>query len=697
MKTLFKWIGGALTVLLVLGVTAALLLPMVINPNTFKGEIAQAVHEKTGMTLDIKGDIDWSVFPWVGLNLQNLEIDDPQQKPLGTLKRVSVKVKLLPLLSKQLDISTIELNGLTLKMVVDKNGQPNWLPQSKEPGTPAPTSALQTAPAEEQGNGSTPVLANLNVAGIAMTDISVNYRDIPAKQELAITDAQLKTGAITFGKPFTLTSSFMVDNKQPAVKAKISLNGTITPDPEQASYTIDDLKLSVTPAVKSDAQTLVVDGRAAAKGSDVNGKVSVEPVDLATFMQQMNLPLPKLAGGDKVLRRVSLGATFKADKNSLTMSDLYAKVDSNELKGTFAITDLKKQAITLNLKGNDVVVDPYMPVAQAAPAAKSTPTPAANKPAPPASSPANSSTPDDVIIPVDVIKALNVHGKAELASLTVKDFRFDKPDLEIKAANGYAQLSSLNAGFYEGTIKAAAAVDVRESLEKSPQISAKADVKSISIPALAKQLSDLEKVTGQANANVKVVSHGLTRNQLTKGLNGTVDFNIAEGALLGTNFNQMVCGVIARARKERSTKTNWPNQTSFETLQGTVRITEGVARNNDLTAALDQLNLKGDGSVDLVNQIMDYHVGLTVTGDRADNEDSACRINEKYANISWPVRCKGKLGDSGLCGIDDQRLGHVLGKIAEQEIKGKLQKKLEDSLDKKLKGTLKDSLKGLFN
>ncbi|MTI13522.1 AsmA family protein [Sansalvadorimonas verongulae] len=688
MKALFKWLGGAVVVLLVLGVAAALILPMVINPNDYKGEITQVVRDQTGMTLEIKGNIDWSVFPWVGLSLQDLVIDDPQQKPLGTLKHVSVKVKLMPLLSKQLDISTVELDGLTLNMVVDKNGQPNWLPQPKTAGTSAPVPP--NVPEDGHGNGSTPLLANLNVAGIAITDISVNYQNIPARQEIAITNAQLQTGAITFGKPFTLTSSFMVNNRQPAMKAEISLNGTVTPDPEQASYTIDNLKLSVTPAVKSDAETLVVDGRIAAKGSDVNGKVSVAPLDLAAFMQQMNLPLPKLAGGDKVLRKVSLGTAFKMDKNSVTMNDLFAIVDSNELKGTFAVTDLKTQAITFNLKGNNVVVDPYMPVAEtAAQASGSTTAPSTVPASAKAPSSSKTSTADDVIIPVDVIQTLNVHGKAELASLTVKDFRFDNPNLEIKASSGYAQLTSLNAGFYQGMIEAAAAVDVRGRLEKAPQISAKADVKSISIPALAKQLSDLEKVTGQANANLKILSHGLTQNQLTRGLNGTVDFNIADGALLGTNFNQMVCGVIAKVRKERSTKTDWPNQTSFQKLQGTVRITEGVAHNNDLTAALAQLNLKGDGSVDLVNQMMDYHVGLTITGDTADDEDSACRINEKYANITWPVLCKGKLGDSGLCGIDEQRLGQVLGKIAEQEIKGKLQKKLEDKL--------KDSLKGLFN
>lgn len=696
MKALLKWGGGAVVALLVLVIAAALILPMVINPNDYKEQITQAVHDKTGMTLNIKGDISWSVFPWVGLSLKNLAIDDTQQQPLGTLNHVSVKVKLMPLLQKQLDISTVELNGLKLNMVVDKNGQPNWQPRSS--GTTASSQQKPEPSAQEEGNGSTPLLADLNVAGVSITDISVNYQDIPAGQTVSITNAELKTGAISFGKPFTLLSSFLVEQKstsaKAATKAKVALGGMITPNPELASYTIDDLKLSVTPVSKGEAKPLVVSGRVAAKGSTVSGKIAIEPVDIAMFMKQVNVALPKMAGGDKVLRKVGISTVFKADQNSLALSDLQAAVDGIELKGSLAVTDLKKQAITFDLKGNDVAVDSYMPVAEGASVDKpATQAPAAQ----PAQNTPVDAAPDTVIIPVDLIKSLNVHGKAQLASLTAKGFRFDKPNLEIKAANGYAQLSSLNAGFYQGAIKAAAAVDVRGRLEKNPQVSVKADVDGIDIPALAKQITGLQNITGQANANLKVVTHGLTQQRLTEGLNGTVNFDIADGALLGANFNQMVCGLIAKVRKEKSTKTDWPNQTAFQKLQGSVKIIEGVARNNDLTAALDQINLKGDGYVDLGNQMLDYHVGLTITGDTGDKEDSACRINEKYANITWPVRCQGKLGDSGLCGIDEQRLGNVLGKIAEQEIKSKLQKKLEDSLDKKLKGSLKDSLKGLFN
>ncbi|WP_281647705.1 AsmA family protein [Parendozoicomonas sp. Alg238-R29] len=686
MKALFKWAGGAIVVLLLLGVAASLILPMVINPNDYKGKISELVHDETGMTLVINGDIGWSVFPWVGLSINDLTLDDPQKQPLGTLKHVAVKVKLMPLLQKQLDISILELDGLNLNMVVDKNGQANWQPAIK-PSTTAQAPATPASAPPEEGNESTPFLADLHVAGVAITDISVNYQDIPAKQKVSITDAQLKTGAISFGKPFTLTSSFMLDNQNPAVKAKISLDGMITPNPAKASYTIDDLKLSVTPAVKGDAKTLTVDGNIAIQGQKLNGKLTLGPTDIASFMQQLNMPLPALAGGDKVLRKVSIGTDFKADSNSLTLTDMFAVLDNNELKGSFAVTDLKKQAITFNIKGNDFIVDPYMPVAEQISSADTKSTEAEQPSAGGASKP--QTTADPVIIPVDVIKKLNVHGKAQLASLTVKDFRFDKPNLEIKAADGYAQLSSLKAGFYNGDISAAATVDVRGRLEKNPQVSAKADIKAISLPALAKQVTDLEKVTGDANASLKILSHGLTQAQLTKGLNGNVDFNITDGSLLGTNFNEMVCGVIAKVRKQESTKTDWPDETTFRTLKGSVNIVDGIARNNDLTAALAQLNLKGDGNVDLVNQSLDYHLGLTITGETTNDEDSACRINEKYADITWPVRCKGKLGSGNLCGIDDQRLGQTLGKIAEKEIKGKLQKKLEEKLG--------GSLKGLFN
>ncbi len=687
MKGLAKWVGGITLALIVLVILAAVVLPKVIDPNDYREDISALVKDKTGMTLTINGEIGWSVFPWLGLNLNDLRIDDTRHKQLGALNHAAVKVKLLPLLSQKVEISNLELSGLKLDLEVDAQGQANWEPAqptqkaSESSTTGTDTTSMQTEPATGTS------LPAFDIASVAITGLNINYRDIPANRTVAITQARLETGAVLSGLPFDLDASFNLSSSDSnrsdsTLSAQIKLAGRLALRARDSKFKANNLQLSVTPLGTSSPVSLSLTGDVTVSKDDVvTGNLKVPAIDLARFMEQLHLPVPGLAGGDQVLRKVSLGSSFRKEGNSLSLGKVTASLDNFQLDGNIAITDLNKQAITFNITGSDLIVDPYLPVAASE-------QDSATAPSTVPSSTDTQTTGDEVIIPVDVIQQLDIKGTAQLASLTAKGFLFEKPTLEVKAENGLAQISKLNAGFYKGMIDGAAGVDVSGKLARQPGVSARADIKGIDIESLSSLVVNLNQVKGETNASLKVIGHGLTQNQIIRSLNGEVGFEISNGMLLGTNFNKSVCSLVARVRKEQMTKTDWPNQTEFKSLKGTVKIIEGVARNRDLTAGLDQLNLEGDGEVNLINQTMDYHLGLTITGDTASEEESACRINEKYADISWPLRCKGKIGDKGLCGVDEQRLGKTLGKLAGREVKDKLKKKLEDKLG--------DSLKGLF-
>ncbi|MCW8905247.1 AsmA family protein, partial [Sedimenticola sp.] len=76
MGKLFKVLGGLLLVLLLLVVAAVIILPMVIDPNDYKGEIVTQVKEQTGRDLKITGDLKLSVFPWLGIDIGGLELSN---------------------------------------------------------------------------------------------------------------------------------------------------------------------------------------------------------------------------------------------------------------------------------------------------------------------------------------------------------------------------------------------------------------------------------------------------------------------------------------------------------------------------------------------------------------------------------------------------------------------------------------------
>ena len=64
--------------------------------------------------------------------------------------------------------------------------------------------------------------------------------------------------------------------------------------------------------------------------------------------------------------------------------------------------------------------------------------------------------------------------------------------------------------------------------------------------------------------------------------------------------------------------------------------------------------------------------------------DPACRVNERYASIEWPVACKGNLGTDPAewCGVDTRE---IIEEMAKNEAKRKIEKEAGRLLDKLFK------------
>jgi len=72
MGKLLKIVSG----LVLLIVVAAIVAPMVIDPNDYREQIQTVVKEKTGRDLAINGDLSLSVFPWIGIGINDVSLSN---------------------------------------------------------------------------------------------------------------------------------------------------------------------------------------------------------------------------------------------------------------------------------------------------------------------------------------------------------------------------------------------------------------------------------------------------------------------------------------------------------------------------------------------------------------------------------------------------------------------------------------------
>ncbi len=220
MKMLLKIIA----VLLVLVIVAAIILPMVIDPNDYREEIAAVVKEQTGRELKIAGDISLTVFPWLGAELGVVELANaPGFKPavFARTEKVAVRVKLMPLLKKRVEMDTVTIHGLQLNLARDAKGRSNW-DDLVAKGGEAKTDKV--APA---GQSEPPALAALAIGGVDLSNASIHWDDAQAGQRYQINKLALSTGALGGSDPVDLELSFALEG---AIAGQVEASGRLQLD-----------------------------------------------------------------------------------------------------------------------------------------------------------------------------------------------------------------------------------------------------------------------------------------------------------------------------------------------------------------------------------------------------------------------------------------------------------------------------------
>ena len=685
MNRLLKFIATLMLVVVFLGVAAVVLLPQILDPDKYRDEIAQLVYDKSGLQLDIKGPVDWSIFPWVGLSLENIAVAGAHNNQLGQLGSAQVSVKLLPLLSRRVEMQTVQLKGLELTLVKNAQGVGNW--QVKAPQT-APSPEQKTAPQPSPEKAPEPVAKEasaltIDIASVDISDLLISYQDQLTGQKYSISKASLTTGAIATKQAFPFVLKAHITIPELAMIAEI--DGNMTFDLDNGHYDIKGLKISATPAV-THGESLSIIGNVKYQQSplQIAGDLGVARFNPARLLAQLNMPLPPMADPD-ALTRLSFDSHFSTDGDNFSADKLALKLDNFVLDGQLKMDQQGKTQFTLT--GNDLNLDNYLPPAiaedeqpaDAQPATEKQDTEApvdGQKPAQVAQT-----TKEHPLLPEAMLRKLNLDGSLKLNSLTVADFLFEQPALSVHAASG-RQRVQLGSGFYQGTIDMTSNLDVRSN----PKMAASADLDNVSLAALAARLPELASLQGQVNANMNVTTEGQYASVLTKNLNGEISFNVDQGAFKGTNFDHLLCQAIASVRKKSLQQTDdWGTTTDFTNLSGTLVIRNGVATNDNLIAALANMNLKGDGHVNLVERKLDYHLGLTIPGGQAPGNDPACEVNEEFANVTWPVQCFGELGEL-KCGIDLERMVKTVAEITQNRLKQKFEDKVQEPVKKLFQG-----------
>ena len=223
MRILFKLIA----LLIIVAIAGLIAVPFIVDPNDYKQEISDQVEKATGRTLTLDGDIGLSVFPWIALELGPLSLSNAKGFKADTFAKVNavqIRIKLMPLLQKQLEMDTVILDGLVLNLETNKEGKTNWddLAGGDE----------KTSEKTDTSSASAPALAGISIAGVSLSNANILWADASTSESYSLNNLNLTTDPLVPGKPTAVEMDFDIVSIKPQAKAHIALKTKIMVDLE---------------------------------------------------------------------------------------------------------------------------------------------------------------------------------------------------------------------------------------------------------------------------------------------------------------------------------------------------------------------------------------------------------------------------------------------------------------------------------
>jgi AsmA protein len=707
MKKLLKGVAALIGAGVVLVVAAVVVVPLLVDADDVKRQVAEHVERHTGRALSIPGEVELSVFPWLGATLGSVSLGNAPgfaAPVFASTEKVEVRVKLMPLLSRRVEMDTVVVHGLTLNLERSARGRGNWEDLGGDP--PAPGGAGAKAPPGGGGAG----LAGFAIGGVDVRDGRVNFVDAAAGQSYSVRKLALSTGRVTPGAPVALELGFELSSDAPAMSGRVSARATVDADPARrvarvAGLVLDArlegaglpggalaLKLAADAELDGARRTLSLRGLEAevldlvATGTlDASG-LGGKPAFTGELVVAEFSPRKLLAAlgqpavettDDGVLTRASMRATVSGAADAVSLEPLRLRLDDTTLDGKLGVSDFASPALRFDLALDAIDVDRYLPPGTEAPPAS--PGAAAGKAGE---------------VPLATLRGLDAAGRLRAGKVKVAKLNLSDVAATLRAKGGLIRLSPVSAKLYDGRYDGNITLDARKD---TPALGLDEKLSGVQVGPLLVDLQGEAPITGTGNVSAKLNAVGTDPEAIKRTLNGNASFQFLDGALQGVNIGRMIREARARLKGERLADADAPARTDFTEVTGTATVSNGLVANQDLSAKSPLLRLSGKGTASLPQDRIDYRVTATLV---ATSKGQGGKELGDLAGLDVPVHVTGTFAKPEY-GLDAQALAEALAKGKAREVVDAQKSKIEEKLGDKAGGLLGEEgpgklLKGLF-
>jgi AsmA protein len=587
-------VGMAIGAFILLMIVGVVVFTATFNVNQYRGRIQTELEKRLNRKVSL-GDMHLGLFP-PRFQVHNLSIaDDPKfnaTKLFVDAQELDVSIKLLPLLHKSIEISSVSLQRPSVELVKDAQGTWNF-------STVGPTK--KSAPSQDK--------QQFSLGELAVQDGEVAITDQQARKPRTVYDhIDLTLTGFAPDTPFSVDASVHLPG-QGAEEIRLQGQGGPVHQPDSATtpfhVTLDLKGVGIAGFQKFLQTPALTDTDGVLSGhsniASESGKLSV-----TGQMTADNLRVRGLEVGYPITADYEVNDDLATDM--LTISKGTVKLGQTPLDATGTVNMKPSPAqLDLKLRANNVSITEVARLAAASGMAL-----------PPGTTVNGTATAD-----------LQARGPADKLALsgtvTGREVQASGKDIpqpvQVKAVNlvlAPDEIRSDNFPVVSGGTTVNTQFSLRSYASKTPLVDATVKAPQAELPAIlamakAYGLTGLDKLSGAGTLSLDMHAVGplqsITSNEIMRALNGNLNLNFNNVRYTGVDIGHQLASIGQFLNSAQSLQRD-QGYTNIIKMTGNVVVRNGMAQTNNLQALLDVANVGITGSANLVGQALN----LDVTG-----------------------------------------------------------------------------------
>lgn len=575
MKRFIKY--GVLPIVTFLFLLSAtiMVLPVVINVQKFIPEIEEKLSAVTGRSLSIGSNLGLSFFPWLSISFSDLKIDNPKgylSDGFIKIESFEARIKLLPLLKKEVEISRFIIGGLEVNLEKRSDGKVNWDFSSEDGG--GTSSAVSSSAIAEWA-----LPEGLTVGLFAVTDGTVLWSDRTHNSHHRLNDLMLVLNDVTLNDPVAVEFKASIEGKS------LAAEGTLGPLGKQPGEGVLPVDLAVS---LNNTYTGQINGTFIDLVENFGYELDLHVPSFAVreLFTSLAMEFPFITADPTAFEVVEIDIAVKGDKEKVILPKGTIKIDETLIDIIFEVKDFDHLDLGFALDIDRLNLDRYLP------------------PDTVNNNERNSPIQSDLWMKdYSTFRKINLAGTIKVKDLAVGGGTVNDLRANLRGADGIFAIDPSSFVVYQGRAESTLTVDLQSDI---PQTTLELKAEGIQALPLLQNFLAQDFMSGTVDTDVRLLFSGNGAEAIRTSLYADGTLRVKDGTLEGIDMVKPIRNIAALPASGDSSIEKI--RTDFSEIKSIFTIRNGLVASSETTLDSIPGAVLISGTADLVSEKLELVV-----------------------------------------------------------------------------------------